>query len=338
MTPGGVGETETPGGVGETDNWMDHLSALTASSTSVLAEGPSIYTQMFGSGLIGLREGLECGIVVMVLIAFVVKTGRRDALKWIWAGVAAAIAMTLGVFLGIHFGTSTMTPLAAETIAGVASLVAVAIVTFMVLWMSEASSHMSADLRSGMSKALVAGGASIMGLSFLAVGREGFETALLMVGYAESVSGGLWPLLGLVLGILAAVVVTVLIYRGAIRMNFSVFFTYTGLFLIIVAAGILTYGIHALQVVGWLPGADAVAFDISGVYDPSSWYGTILGGIFNVQPDPTVLQVIAWIAYVAVVTTIFLRRQRSAHPATGKNQTPEQSPATAEATSERNSQ
>ncbi len=149
------------------------------------ADGPSIGTQMFGSALIGLREGLETGIVVMVLVAFVVKTDRRDALKWIWAGVGAAVAMTLAVFLVIHFGTSTMTPLAAETIAGVASLVAVAIVTFMVLWMSEAASHISADLKSGMSKALLAGGASVLGLAFLAVGREGFETALLMVGYAR---------------------------------------------------------------------------------------------------------------------------------------------------------
>ncbi|MDH3005272.1 MULTISPECIES: iron uptake transporter permease EfeU [Gordonia] len=325
---------------------MYYVSALASSGIAVLAaDGPSVWTQMVGSALIGLREGLETGIVVMVLIAFVVKTDRRDALKWIWAGVGAAVAMTLVVFLVIHFGTSTMTPLAAETIAGVASLVAVGIVTFMVLWMSEASSHISADLKSGMSKALLAGGASVLGLAFLAVGREGFETALLMVGYAESVSGGLWPLLGLVIGILAAVALTVLIYRGAIRMNLSVFFTYTGLFLIVVAAGILTYGIRALQTVGWLPGLGNTAFDISATYDASSWYGTILGGIFNVRPDPTILQVIAWIVYVVVVTTIFFRRQRAGHraptsktPAARKSATPDESSAPAEPAPERNPQ
>lgn len=308
------------------------------------SDAPSTFTQMFGSGLIGLREGLETGIVVMVLVAYVVKTGRRDALKWIWSGVAAAVAMVVVVFLVIHFGTSTMTPLAAETIAGIASLVAVVIVTFMVLWMSKAARHISTDLKSGMSRALVAGRASVMGLAFLAVGREGFETALLMVGYAESVSGGLWPLIGLLLGVVAAVALTVLIYQGAIRLDLRLFFIYTGVFLIFVAAGILTYGIGALQTVGWLPGHGAVAFDISEGYDASSWYGTVLGGIFNFRPDPTVLQVVAWVVYVAVVLTIFCRRQLT--PATeasptgtsAPGTTTTQNPASAESATERNPQ
>lgn len=286
----------------------------------VLAAGgaPSVFAQMFGSGLIGVREGLETGIVVMVLVAFVVKSDRRDALKWIWAGVAAAIAMVIAIFVIIHFGTSTITTLTAELIAGLASLVAVAIVTFMVLWMAKAAAHISADLKTGMTSALVAGGASVMGLSFLAVGREGFETALLMVGYAESVAGGLWPLLGLLLGIIVAVVMTVLLYRGAIRMNFHKFFLYTGAFLIVVAAGILAYGVRALQTVGWLPFLEQPAFDVSAHYDQSSWYGTILAGIFNFRPDPSVLQVIAWCLYVAVVMTLFLLRNRirPAAPAT----------------------
>ena len=110
---------------------------------SLLARGPSVSSQLFGSGLIGLREGLEAGIVVMILVAFLVKSDRRDALKWVWLGVGAAIAMTVGVFLAIQFGTYTITGLAAEAIAGVASLVAVAIVTTMVLWMRKAAAGMS---------------------------------------------------------------------------------------------------------------------------------------------------------------------------------------------------
>lgn len=290
---------------------------------------------MFGSGLIGLREGLETGIVVMILVAFVTRAGRRGALKWIWAGVAAAVAMVVVVFLVIHFGTSTMTPLAAELIAGVASLVAVAIVTFMVLWMSKAASHISSDLKDSMSDALLAGGASVMGLAFLAVGREGFETALLMVGYAESVSGGWWPLLGLLIGVVVAIVLTVLLYQGAIRLDFHRFFLYTGIFLIIVAAGILSYGVRALQTVGWLPGLNNIAFDISASYDQSSWYGTVLAGIFNFRPDPTVLQVVAWVLYVVVVLTIFLRanRRRPADraPASTPADTSPETPATPDA-------
>ncbi|NDZ96719.1 iron transporter [Streptomyces sp. SID6673] len=299
----------------------------------LLAAGgaPSIFAQMFGSGLIGLREGLETGIVVMILVAFVVKSDRRDALKWIWAGVSAAVAMVVVIFLIIHLGTSTVTTLTAELIAGLASLVAVVIVTAMVLWMSTAAAHISTDLKSGMSHALLTGGVSVMGLAFLAVGREGFETALLMVGYAESVSGSLWPLLGLLLGIVVAIVVTVLLYRGAVRLNFHKFFLYTGIFLIFVAAGILSYGVRALQTVGWLPGGSNLAFDISEHYDQSSWYGTVLAGIFNVRPDPTVLQVVAWCLYVVIVLYFFLRANRQRPPAPSDDGSATQAPAATDA-------
>ncbi|MBM7368990.1 iron uptake transporter permease EfeU [Gordonia hydrophobica] len=280
--------------------------------TAFIAQGgPSVVTQMVGSGLIGVREGLEAGIVVMVLIAFAVKSDRRDSLKWIWLGVLAALAMMITAFLIIQFGSSTITSLGAELIAGIASLVAVGIVTFMVLWMRKASAHIAGDLKAGLSTAMTAGAGAVFGLAFLAVGREGFETALLMVGYAESVSGGVWPLVGLLLGMLVAVVLTWLLYKGAIRINFSKFFLYTGLFLIVVAAGILAYGVRALQVYGWLPGLDAIAFDISSWYDHGAWYGVILAGIFNFRPEPTVLQVIAWVGYVLIVGGLFIARGRS---------------------------
>ncbi|EGD56355.1 iron uptake transporter permease EfeU [Gordonia neofelifaecis] len=283
--------------------------------TTLIAEGaPSVVTQMVGSGLIGVREGLEAGIVVMVLIAFAVKSDRRDALKWIWLGVGAALTMMIGTFLIIQFGSSTISSLAAELLAGIASLVAVAIVTFMVLWMRKAAAHISGDLKSGLTDAMAVGGAAVFGLAFLAVGREGFETALLMVGYAESVSGGAWPLVGLLLGMLVSVLLTWLLYKGAIAINFTKFFTYTGYFLIVVAAGILSYGVRALQVYGWLPGLDNIAFDISSWYDQSAWYGVILQGIFNFRPEPTVLQVVAWVGYVAIVGGLFYARGRAVTP------------------------
>ena len=275
------------------------------------ASAPSVLTQMFGSGLIGVREGLESGIVVMILIAFAVKSDRRDALKWIWTGVGAALAFMIGTFLIIQFGTSTVSSLAAELIAGIASLVAVVIVTFMVLWMRKASASISGELKSGLSTALAAGPAAVLGLAFLAVAREGLETALLMVGYAESGSSGPWPLLGLLVGIAVSVLLTYLLYRGAIRIDFARFFYYTGLFLIVVAAGIAAYGVHALQVYGWLPGLHSIAFDITSWYDQSSWYGEVLQGIFNFRPEPTWLQVIVWVAYVVIVGAAFVLRGRS---------------------------
>lgn len=265
---------------------------------------PTVSAQLFGSGLIGLREGLEAGIVVMVLVAFLVKTQRRDALKWVWLGVAGAVAMTVTVFLGIQYGAYNISGLAAEAVAGVASLIAVAIVTTMVLWMRKAAATISGELRAGMSRALETGAVAVVTLSFLAVGREGVETALFMVGFAEADSA--WPIVGLLAGVLVAVAIAWGMYAGAVRINLAKFFTYTGLFLVVVAAGVLSYGIGALQTVGWLP-ATARAFDISGWFNWSSWYGEIIRGVFNISPTPTVLQLVCWLTYLAVVLALFLK-------------------------------
>ncbi|HNM84850.1 MAG TPA: FTR1 family protein [Mycobacterium sp.] len=291
---------------------MTVAADLPLSVLTLAADGPSTSSQFFGSLLIGLREGLEASIVVMILVAFLVKSDRRDALRWVWLGVGAALAITIGVFAVIQFGENTISGLGAEAIAGIASLLAVAIVTTMVLWMKKAAAGMSGQLRAEMSQALQTGALAVVSLSFLAVGREGVETALFMVGYAEAST--FWPLAGLLVGVLVAVAIAYGMYKGAVRLNLAKFFTYTGVFLILVAAGILSYGIGALQTVGWLPGLADKAFDITSWFNWSSWYGEAVQGIFNITPTPTVLQIACWLGYLVVVLALFLRPNRGAHP------------------------
>lgn len=280
------------------------------------ASAPSITTQLVGSGLIGLREGLEAGIVVMILVAFLVKSDRRDALRWVWVGVGGAVAMVAVIFAAIHFGTSTVTGTAAELISGLTSLVAVGIITTMVLWMRTAAASISGHLKESLGRALTVGPVAVASLAFFAVGREGVETALLLVGYAENTAGSVWPLIGLLIGIVLAAALTVLLYVGAVRINFARFFKYTGAFLIVVAAGILGYGVRALQIAGVLPGGSNTAFDVSAQFDTSSWYGTVAQGIVNFRPDPTVAQLIAWIAYLVIVLPLFLRPVRAPRQST----------------------
>ncbi|MFV8245243.1 iron uptake transporter permease EfeU [Mycolicibacterium peregrinum] len=298
------------------------MTVISDVPTSTLAAS-NVTSQVFGSGLIGLREGLEAAIVVSILVAFLVKSERRDALKWVWLGVGAAIAMTVTVFLVIQFGENTISGLGAEAIAGIASLIAVVIVTTMVLWMKKASASLSGELRGEMSQALETGGLAVALLAFLAVGREGVETALFMVGYAEAET--LWPLTGLIIGVLIAAAIAYGMYAGAVRINLAKFFSYTGIFLIVVAAGILAYGIKALQTVGWIPGLSAKAFDMSGVFDWSAWYGEIIQGVFNIDPTPTVLQFGAWAAYIVVVLALFLKPVRANSHASGASTTSEPS-------------
>ncbi|WP_454943222.1 iron uptake transporter permease EfeU [Corynebacterium argentoratense] len=258
------------------------------------------------NALIGLREGLEASMIVMILVAFLVKGDRRQQLKWVWLGVAAALATTTAVFVIIQFGTKTLTSTGQELVGGIASLIAVGLVTWLLLWMRTASATMSADLQGKLDKAVAIGPFAVVLVAFTAVVREGIETALLVF---DSFTGGTLatPFLGLMTGIVASVVLAMLMYRGAIRINLSVFFRVTGILLIIVAAGILRYGITDLQEAGVVPGLGNLAFDISHVLVPGTPVATLVEGVFNLVPAPTTASMIGWVIYLIVALALFLR-------------------------------
>ncbi|MGV4986976.1 iron uptake transporter permease EfeU [Streptomyces sp. NPDC001709] len=261
---------------------------------------------MFSNYLIGLREGLEASLVVCILIAYLVKTGRRDALKPIWIGIGIAIAIAMGFGCVLEFGSQELTFRAAEALGGSLSLVAVGLVTWMVFWMRRTARHLKSELHGRLDAALALGTGALVATAFLAVGREGLETALFVWASVHAASDGTpRPLVGAALGLATAVLLGWLFYRGALRINLAKFFTWTGGMLVVVAAGVLAYGFHDLQEANWLPGLTSLAFDISDTIPPDSWYGTLLKGVFNFQPDPTVLQVTVWLLYLIPTLAIF---------------------------------
>jgi high-affinity iron transporter len=262
---------------------------------------------VFSNYLIGLREGLEASLVVCILIAYLVKTGRRDALKPIWAGIGVAVAIALGFGCVLEFGSQELTFKAQEALGGSLSIVAVVLVTWMVFWMRRTARHLKSDLHGKLDAALKMGTGALVATAFLAVGREGLETALFVWASVHAASDGTpRPLIGVALGLASAVLLGWLFYKGALRINLAKFFTWTGGMLVVVAAGVLAYGVHDLQEADLLPGLTNLAFDISGTIDPSSWYGTLLKGVFNFQPDPTVLQVTVWLLYLVPALALFL--------------------------------
>ncbi|MFD5816926.1 iron uptake transporter permease EfeU [Streptomyces sp. NPDC127038] len=262
---------------------------------------------MFSNYLIGLREGLEASLVVCILIAYLVKTERRDALKPIWAGIAVAITVALGFGCALEFGSQEMTFQAQEALGGSLSILAVGLVTWMVFWMRRTARHLKSELHGKLDAALAMGTGALVATAFLAVGREGLETALFVWASVHAASDGTpRPLIGVALGLATAVLLGWLFYRGALRINLAKFFTWTGGMLVVVAAGVLAYGVHDLQEADFIPGLTHLAFDISSTIDPTSWYGTLLKGVFNFQPDPTVLQVTVWALYLVPTLTIFL--------------------------------
>jgi len=260
--------------------------------------------------LIGLREGLEAALVVGILIAYVVKLGRFDVLPRIWLGVGLAVALSLGLGALLTFGAYGLSFEAQELIGGLLSIIATAFVTWMIFWMLRAARGLSRELRSEVDSHLSGAGWGLVLVAFLAVGREGIETALFIWAAVQASGSTTFPLIGAALGILVAIVLGYLIYRGVLRINLTKFFTYTGVFLIIVAGGVLAYGVHDLQEAGFLPGLNSLAFNVSAIIPPDSWYGTLLKGIFNFSPATTWLEAIAWVAYVIPVLTIFITTVR----------------------------
>ncbi len=266
---------------------------------------------MLQTFLTGLREGLEAALVVGILITFMVRSGHRDRLPALWSGVAIAIALSLGFGAVLHFTSANMTFEAREAFGGILSIVAVGFVTWMVFWMKKASATIKGELEDKMQVALEFGAIAIALAAFLAVGREGLETAMFLYPTFQAQGAGAGPAIGAVLGILTAVVIGGLIYRGAVHLNLQIFFKVTGAALIVIAAGVLAYGIHDLQEAAILPGLNNLAIDLQW-YDATSIYGALMKGIFNFAPQMTVLEVTAYLLYLIPTMTLFLLPARSA--------------------------
>jgi high-affinity iron transporter len=270
---------------------------------------------MFANYLIGLREGLEASLVVGILVAYVVKAGQRSRLGAIWAGTGIAVALSLGFGAVLTLTSSSLSEEAEHGFAGTMSVIAVALVTWMVFWMRRTAREMRGALHSRLDRALLSGGFALGLVALVAVLREGLETALFLWAATSATEGTAAALGGALLGIATAVAIGWAVYRGAVRLNLATFFTWTGALLIVVAAGVLAYGVRDLQEAGWLPGGDNYAFDVSANVDEHGPLGTVLGGFFHFDPVTTWLQLTVWVVYLVVTLAIYLRPQRPRTPA-----------------------
>ncbi|MET9274309.1 iron uptake transporter permease EfeU [Kribbella sp. NPDC003557] len=270
---------------------------------------------MLANYLIGLREGLEASLVVSILATFLVKSDHRDRLKLVWIGVATALAVAVAAWGLLQFVTALTAKsfTTQETVGGVMSILAVGFVTWMIFWMRKASRSIAKELRERMGQALEVGSRAVVILAFLAVFRESIETAFIVYASAATATTAV-PFVGVLLGLATSVLLGFAIYKGAVKINLAVFFKWTGAVLILVAAGIFAYGFHDLQEANILPGLHTLAFDISHVIPPDSWYGVLLKGIFNFNPAPSVLEAIAWVAYLVPVMVLYFRPVKSSAP------------------------
>jgi high-affinity iron transporter len=225
----------------------------------------------------------------------------------VWLGVGIAIAASLGVGAALTFTSHSLSFTAQETFAGVMSILAVGFVTWMIFWMRRQSRFLKGELQGKVDAALSGGVVAVALMAFLAVGREGLETALFLWPTLQSAGSGASPAIGAVLGLTTATVLGWLLYRKSVNLNLATFFKVTGAGLVVIAAGVLAYGIHDLQEADVLPGLTSLAFDLTVHIPPSSWYGTLLKGVFNFSPASTWLQVSAYVAYLVPTMFLFFR-------------------------------
>ena len=269
---------------------------------------------MLSTFIIALREGLEAALIVGILVAYIVRTDRRHLLKPVWTGVTIAIAASLALGGILSFTSAELSSRGEELFAGLTSFIAVGLVTWMVFWMKRAARTLRDELHGKVDNALVGGPISLALVAFFAVMREGLETALFIYTNFKTVGAASSATVGLVLGLAVAVALGYLIYNRSVKLNLSKFFTVTGVALIIVAAGVLSYGVHEFQELGYLPGADTFIWDVTPWIAKESILGSILGGTIGFDTTTSVVQFIAWAAYLIAVLVPYLSKKSAPAP------------------------
>jgi high-affinity iron transporter len=262
---------------------------------------------MLPSFVIGLREGLEAALIVGIVAAFLVRQGRRDAVRQVWLGVAAAVALCLGLGLVLDLLERSLPQRGQEALETVIGLVAVALVTTMIVWMRRHARTLKSGLESAASAALARGSTrALVVMAFLAVLREGLETAVFLLATFHASIDRVSAPVGAVLGIAAAAVLGYALYRGGTRINLQRFFTLTSVVLVVVAAGLLMTAAHTAHEAGWLDLGQATALDLRWLVHPGTPWSAVVTGVLGIQPRPTTVEVVVWTLYVAVMLTVVL--------------------------------
>jgi high-affinity iron transporter len=256
--------------------------------------------------LITLREGLEAALIVGIIAAYLVKIGRRDTLSTVLVGVVAAIGLSVLVG-GVVVVTIGRLPLVVqESIEGIAGITAAVVLTWMLFWMRRRGRALKGQLEHDVDLALGQGSTrALVGLAFVAVIREGLELVLFTLAIISSAGAGPATLFGALLGLAAAVGLGWAIFIGGRRIDLRRFFTITGVVLVFVAAGLIAFAVHEFGEAGIIANT-GTAFDIGAILPETSPIGTLLAAMFGYRSAPTPFELIAYLAYLVPVMTLFV--------------------------------
>jgi high-affinity iron transporter len=262
---------------------------------------------MLATLVIFLREGVEASMIVAILLAYLDRIGRRDHFRDVFIGVGAALALATAGGVVAYETIRSYDGSRAQTIFETATyLLAATVLTYMTFWMRGHARSLSADLRKRTDAALDGGARlGLALLAFQAVGREGLETVVFTLAIIFSVSAG-GALLGAIIGLAGALTIAFVIYRLGHRLNLARFFTVIGVLLMIFAAGLLADAVQNLQELGWLPVLNSPLWHSGRFLSEDSAIGDVMHSFFGYSDAPTMLQLLIYLGYLAIVIVAFL--------------------------------
>ncbi len=253
---------------------------------------------MIAGALITIREGLEAFLIVGILLGYLTKVKRTQFKSHIWIGAVAALIVSALLAIIFQYMAFQFVGTSAEIFEVIVAMLAVGVLTWMVLWMQRQSRGVKGELEQKADEAISSGQAFALGsLAFVSVLREGVETALFLSAMlVTSRDMLLFP--GAILGLVIAAAITYLLFRSAVRLNLRNFFVVTGIFLILIAAGLIGHSVMALQDIGWLPIGTTIAWNLQAIISNDGLVGRLLHAFFGYEATPTFLMVVAYGLYV----------------------------------------
>jgi len=284
---------------------------------------------MIPTFVITLREGVEASLIVGIIAAFLVKEGRKDALRQMWIGVGIAVVLCTAVGVGLDIVGEELPQKQQEGLETIVGVIAVGMISYMIIWMTRHSRGIKAELEGGAASALATGSAmALVAMAFLAVLREGFETSVFLLAAFQDATNTTSAGAGAVLGLLAAVLIGLGLYRGGVHINLSKFFKITGLVLVFVAAGLLATAAHTAHEAGWINSFQSEAVSLRWLVHPGTVTESLLTGMLGLRPAPTQVEAFVYLAY-AIPMALFVLwprgkrvRSRGADRGTAAAQTP----------------
>ncbi|KXF78451.1 iron transporter [Paramesorhizobium deserti] len=268
--------------------------------------------------LIMLREGVEAALIVGIIASYLRQTGRGAWMPVVWIGILLALALSLAVGAALQFMSAEFPQKAQELFEAVIGLIAVCVLTSMVFWMRKAARSIKAELHHSIDAAFETStnkGLGLIVMVFFAVAREGLESVFFLLAAFQQSDGVAAPL-GALLGVLAAIAIGYGIYIGGLKLNLRRFFRWTGVFILLIAAGILANSVKALHEAGLWNHLQTVVFDMSGVLPLDSPLGSLLSGMFGYIDTPTISELLAYVAFIIPALILFLSPSPAGQPKT----------------------